>query len=310
MNDSLRWTRPLQPLACAFVAVLVAACGSSANGDDGRGSDADPGGNAGGSETSTPPPDDCYVRAVGSSDPQKCADESDCGAGGRCDKALSPPQCVQLYCLPPGAACSDDVQCKSGTRCAASQCAPCTMCGSQCVFLMNDPANCGACGNPVVTGDQCFDGRSACNDLSPDSVPVVPWTCRTDATSFVAPKASGHVADGTYVLTTANEWTSSKDCTGEAQGDFQWIVRVTGESWDLARIDSLDGKTQTAAGSAVYVYRSSIDFEASCDHFVSPVDGTPWGTGVEWDYELVDGGGFRIVLGSSMPITEYIFMPK
>lgn len=92
---------------------------------------------------------------------QNCVADRDCPSGSHCNLAQSPPACQMLYCGAAGSRCSEDVQCRPGSRCQGSACVACTMCGARCVDLATDPQNCGRCGN-VVTGAQCVDGRAAC----------------------------------------------------------------------------------------------------------------------------------------------------
>src|SRR5678816_3416486 len=106
-----------------FVALLVATIGAACSSSNGS-------------------PDQCFVRTQGSGggigggggsgQPIRCQTDAECGPGARCDSAIDPPTCVQLYCLPTDAPCSDDSQCATGTQCYNSTCNPCNVCGDQC----------------------------------------------------------------------------------------------------------------------------------------------------------------------------------
>ena len=126
-------------------------------------------------------PDACFVRksapspAVSDGDggtvtgpvfapePIRCTGDADCGAGARCDKALSPPRCVTLYCVPEKGACSAAEQCVEGMKCHEGRCNPCNLCGKLCeVDLTSDPNNCGACGNEIAAAQTCVEGEATC----------------------------------------------------------------------------------------------------------------------------------------------------
>jgi len=98
----------------------------------------------------------------------RCAGDAECGAGARCDTALSPPSCVLLYCLPDAAPCAHGEECLEGLQCFEGRCNPCNVCGNQCSVDLNaDPKNCGECGRVVVGGQTCVDGVPTCPERSP-----------------------------------------------------------------------------------------------------------------------------------------------
>lgn len=117
--------------------------------------------------TATPPPNQGGTTSAPVGAPQaeviRCVDDFECGAGARCDTALSPPRCVTLYCLPEKAACSAAEQCESGMQCHKGLCNPCNQCGDLCeVDFDKDPKNCGGCGRKISSAQQCVAGEAAC----------------------------------------------------------------------------------------------------------------------------------------------------
>jgi hypothetical protein len=57
-------------------------------------------------------PDECLVKS--SSGPVVCSNDAVCGSGAQCDTAMSPSTCVKTACVPNGAPCSTNEQCKGG----------------------------------------------------------------------------------------------------------------------------------------------------------------------------------------------------
>lgn len=116
----------------------------------------------------------CYVHSppedgglVGSAS-IRCASDAECGAGARCDTAVSPPACILLYCLPETAPCSMTEQCVQGMQCHQGQCNSCSQCGGLCeVDFKSDPKHCGGCDQPVGSGSVCREGQSVCGPATP-----------------------------------------------------------------------------------------------------------------------------------------------
>ena len=78
-----------------------------------------------------------------------------CKADGKACKKDS--QCCSRTCAGgsgTGSTAHSDGVCQPATRCAA----PKTLCGTNCVDLSTDPANCGACGNPCLISGACQNG--------------------------------------------------------------------------------------------------------------------------------------------------------
>jgi hypothetical protein len=89
--------------------ILVATCALVAATSCHQGSASSGGGAAGanGGIGAAPVPPSCLQGAYCSKDPGI----TPCPSGYDCDLTLTPPQCVRLYCLPKGVACSGDAQC-------------------------------------------------------------------------------------------------------------------------------------------------------------------------------------------------------
>lgn len=94
-----------------------------------------------------------------------CLEDSDCAGGYRCNLALEPPECHELFCAPDGAACSVASLCESGHTCAPDRCTPCVDCGGECVDLQTDRFHCGSC-NRSVYPLECRGGEPACSDAT------------------------------------------------------------------------------------------------------------------------------------------------
>jgi hypothetical protein len=93
----------------------------------------------------------------------RCVNDVECGAGARCDTALSPPTCVTLYCIAEQGACSADEQCNDGMKCHESRCNPCNQCGNLCeVDFTSDPNNCGGCKKKISSAQKCINGEATC----------------------------------------------------------------------------------------------------------------------------------------------------
>jgi hypothetical protein len=108
--------------------------------------------------TLTPPPIPAAPAA-----PLRCANDAECGAGARCDTALSPPTCVILYCVPEKGACSAAEQCADGMKCHKEACNPCNQCGDLCeVDFATDPLHCGGCNKKISSAQTCVAGEAAC----------------------------------------------------------------------------------------------------------------------------------------------------
>jgi len=98
----------------------------------------------------------------------RCANDAECGAGARCDTAISPPACIVLYCLPETAPCSMAEQCVQRLQCHEGRCNSCSQCGNLCeVDFKSDPKHCGGCDQPVGAGHVCRDGQSVCAPDAP-----------------------------------------------------------------------------------------------------------------------------------------------
>ncbi|MDB4939456.1 MAG: Tryptophan synthase alpha chain [Labilithrix sp.] len=101
--------------------------------------------------------------AAPASAPLRCVEDLECGAGARCDKALSPPTCVTLYCVPADGACSAAEQCLEGMKCHEGRCNPCNQCGNLCeVDFSSDPKNCGGCKKTISPAQKCINGEATC----------------------------------------------------------------------------------------------------------------------------------------------------
>lgn len=121
-------------------------------------------------------PDSCYVHAPqvsdagfsGAATPTRCAGDAECGAGARCDTALSPPTCIVLYCLPEAAPCAHAEECNQGMQCHKGTCNSCTQCGDLCeVDFATDSQHCGDCNQPVGANRVCENGHSVCATATP-----------------------------------------------------------------------------------------------------------------------------------------------
>jgi hypothetical protein len=102
--------------------------------------------------------------AVECVEPDQCVNDSDCVGDTRCNLAIQPPQCQQLYCGGMNTWCSEDEFCAHDYTCVESRCAPCDDCGDACVSLQNDPAHCGQCNRSVGDGQICENGSFVCTD--------------------------------------------------------------------------------------------------------------------------------------------------
>jgi len=121
-------------------------------------------------------PDACYLHVTETNDagltstapPTRCASDAECGAGARCDTALSPPTCIVLYCLPEAAACAHAEECGEGMQCHAGKCNPCNQCGDLCeVDFATSAAHCGDCNQPVGDKHVCENGEPVCAPATP-----------------------------------------------------------------------------------------------------------------------------------------------
>ena len=111
-----------------------------------------------------------------------CADDSDCSQGVRCNRALVPPHCQELYCGPVGSLCDQDVLCEYGMVCAEQAC-----CRSACEGRVCGDDGCGGtcgacadaqvctpagaccepdCGGKVCGDDSCGGSCGACDEAS------------------------------------------------------------------------------------------------------------------------------------------------
>lgn len=113
--------------------------------------------------TAAPPGSPNAPTAAPQAEAIRCVSDVECGAGARCDTAISPPRCVTLYCLPDKAACSAAEQCTEGMQCHEGLCNPCNTCGNLCaVDFDKDPKNCGGCGRRIPPAQRCVAGEATC----------------------------------------------------------------------------------------------------------------------------------------------------
>jgi len=104
------------------------------------------------------------VPATACLDDAKCTKDDDCPSGSHCNKALTPPQCQQLYCGGLGTICDENAYCVEGLSCSTEEdfCTPpCQPGGGSCggfTLCCSQEGQCeqGVCCTScigVVTGD-------------------------------------------------------------------------------------------------------------------------------------------------------------
>jgi hypothetical protein len=136
----------------------------------------------------------------------------------------------------------------------------------------------------------------------------VTYSCRTDYTALKSPAGTGPLPDGTYTLASATDWVQyTSDCS-TSPSSLQWVIRIAGSTWEMARIVSTTGVLQVARATVTYA-GSDLMLEMSCNHFVLD-DGSPGWSHPQLPFEAVAGGGFRLDTGRSIPTTEWTFMQK
>jgi hypothetical protein len=154
---------PSLHLRLILLASLLSACPGTR--DRPRGSPRPPGGGTqdasvqadAGTPDSGPAPEatECLEAA-------SCVETTDCPAGSRCNLALAPPRCQQLFCGGAGTACSEDSLCQTMHICREGACRPCVDCGGICVETDSDPQHCGGCNMPVGANQECVNGQPVC----------------------------------------------------------------------------------------------------------------------------------------------------
>ncbi len=82
----------------------------------------------------------------------QCTAQTSCGAG----ETLCNGMCVSTSCQP--YQLFDGATCQCVNRCSPGQ----GYCGGVCIDIVNDAANCGACGNVCPTGVPCIAGTCTC----------------------------------------------------------------------------------------------------------------------------------------------------
>jgi len=206
----------------------------------------------------------------------RCTGDPECGAGARCDKALSPPRCVTLYCVPEKGACSAAEQCMEGMQCHKGQCNPCNQCGKLCeVDLTSDPMNCGACGKAIAAAQTCVEGQASCPADRPtlcgdecvntktddrhcgacDKKTPTGGSCTKGKTSC---KDEQVVCDGTCV-DTSTDIANCGDCGHACPGDFQCAgaCYISSSSTLQTTCNAVCQPNNLRCGAAAAIYTSS-----------------------------------------------------
>jgi hypothetical protein len=124
----------------------------------------------GGSQDVTNPPEDTANPADTASQETQvescltgvnCVSDDDCEGGARCNDALSPPACFNLYCGASGDACNQDELCKEGLTCSGGACKedqdPCVAgeCSVECAAIGAFDIDC------LPAGAECQEAYAA-----------------------------------------------------------------------------------------------------------------------------------------------------
>ena len=150
--------------------LLLPSCGGTGGG--GRRTDAD-GGTP--SDAATRVAKEVFQPSPSCLDKDKCLDTTDCPAGHRCNLALTPPTCQELYCGTEGTACSEDGLCVAGATCFEGACRLPGHVGEVCGFSL-------PCVPGLVCGSARDYSRSVCFSPRSEGAP-----CDLDGNDCKAP---------------------------------------------------------------------------------------------------------------------------